>query len=324
MLGKDMFKKKGALEKGTSVTKVRILTLGDVKVGDLVFYESIDDVQDPTALRYGGGKVHHVEICTQDATVGGKSLPQPPSITGQINREANKERGFTELRQTRTTPLKLQPKDRLLVVRCKTEELRQAAARYAKTWCKSVIPFHRRGTTPNPELWDLVEMRDAFRKTGRFRAIRYAARRGGELVEVEDTPRPTKGMFCSHFVITCFQVAALERFVSPAPKGTAVQDKKGACDWKKVPEKYKTVRPIYEHYQRTDESVEVKRTSVSGIMFWRFDVAGDLDTFDWARHITAGMMLDGKKVMPHPLLASLQSDDAQWEVVGALMPAGDK
>lgn len=54
----------------------------------------------------------------------------------------------------------------------------------------------------------------------------------------------------------------LERLVAAAPKGIKVQDTKGECDRKKVPEKHHTVKSTYEHYRHTDESVEVKRAGV--------------------------------------------------------------
>ena len=319
MFQKQLLKKQVAAARGETPQTLRALGPSDVGKGDVIFYEEIPD-GGVTAdmLKPGDGRIHHAEICTQS----GQGQQLAAMITSQVNIQENRERGFEARQHTRTTTLQHKASDRLLVMRCNNANLAQKAADYAIRWERLKIPFNRRGTMPNPKQWKVEELRRQFDATGRFRAIRYAARRSAEILEPTDDPRPTSGMFCSHFVVACYQVAALEQFVNPAGAKVPVHDKKGRCDWERIDPRYRTNAPAYEHYRRTDDSNESRGDGSAGIMFWRFDVAGDIGTFNWAKYLTTGMMVDSKKVMPHPLFACLHADREGWRVEGALKPAG--
>lgn len=70
--------------------------------------------------------------------------------------------------------------------------------------------------------------RKLFDEVGKFRAIKFTARRNGDLIYPSETdPRieGNRGMFCSMFVVVCYQVAGLESLVRVAPSGLRVSDK---------------------------------------------------------------------------------------------------
>ncbi len=133
-------------------------------------------------------------------------------------------------------------------MRCNEPSLSQAAAKYAVVWFKQVIPFNRRRVAATAEesvMWH----RQKFNETGRFRAIRYAARRTTGFHQNDDSRLVTKGMNCSHFVTTCYQVAGLEKIVSAAPPGVKVQDKKARYSVDEIPSQYRTFLNTFEALQ---------------------------------------------------------------------------
>lgn len=110
-----------------------------------------------------------------------------------------------------------------LVVRCRNEPLRKAATEFARRWNALAVPysnFRRRAAMVHEEKFggDLVSVhRKLFDEVGKFRAIKYTARRGGDLIyPSEKDPRieGNRGMLCSMFVVVCYQVAGLQTLVA--------------------------------------------------------------------------------------------------------------
>jgi|GEM_PF-7069801 len=304
---KAMFQKLAAQRSGIQTQAVSTIDAPSVIPGDVVFFEAVDPDQPPgSELPPGAGRVHHVEICTN-----------PMEIIGQVDISPDPERGREELRQTRKASLRPNPKHRLIVMRCRTQSLSAAAARYAIAWFDQTIPFQRRRVAPSadePVRWH----RDKFNETGKFRAIRYAARRAGDIHQVDDNRLVTKAMNCSHFVAACFQVAGLENVVAAAPAGVKVQDKKARYSVDEIPIHYRTVLNKFALYQAADDANPVSNDSRPGIIYWNFDANGDIDVFDWDTHITKGMRVDSKYVMPKDLLKCLLDDQTAWTMAGVV------
>jgi hypothetical protein len=175
--------------------------------GDLIF-------------KYSGDQVLHVSVVTSvDATIGAADHAH----------QINDSKGIG-LHETTLAPT-FAPE---LVVRCPSTPLRKAAAELARRWSELAMPYssHRRTAATAHEQkagGDVVAIhRKLFDQVGKFRAIKFAARRGGDLIyPSEKDPRiaGNRGMYCSMFVAVCYQVAGLQELVDEAPKGMRVSDK---------------------------------------------------------------------------------------------------
>jgi len=255
-----------------------------------------------------------------------------------------------------------------LVVRCRHAPLRKAAAEFARRWTELAMPYsnHRRRAAMVHEAQsggDVVAIqRKLFDQVGKFRAIKFAARRSGDLIyPSEKDPRieGNRGMFCSMFVAVCYQVAGLQELVREAPTGLRVSDKsttkkdlkKSKATFGAVPKpdrqqfesylgRLTEVDP-YELYDfGSDDAKAValavrkadKRRPTRGfgavyqpsLAFWRDD-RGSIATCNWAQFITKGMMLDAKVIMPDGMLKCLLDDlgdSGGWEVMGVLGKVG--
>ena len=254
-----------------------------------------------------------------------------------------------------------------LVVRCRKEPLRKAAAEFARRWTELAMPYsnhRRRAATAHEEKsrGDVVAIhRKLFDQLGKFRAIKFAARRSGDLIyPSEKDPRieGNRGMFCSMFVAVCYQVAGLQDLVQEAPTGMRVSDKSTTKkDLKKAKKKLGAapvdrdqfegylgrlteVDPYMLHDFGSGEAKAVaeavgkaeKRRPTRGfgtvyqpsLAFWRSDLCS-IATCNWPQYITKGMMLDAKVIMPDGMLKCLLDDLGEsggWEVLGILGAVG--
>lgn len=242
------------------------------------------------------------------------------------------------------------------VLRCNREELAGKAGNYAKRWSQYKMPFatQREGFADSFErrfdsASDIVNRhRDLFHQQGKYRAIKYAARRNGPLSYPTDEDNIGKGMFCSMFVVVCFQVAGLEGVVK-AHAGDAnhrVSDKKMTDDqWKAFAkdsdagwldrvrygnylQKLKSLDPydfpaIAKH---PDQPVGQRKPGVSytpGIACWDFSQEKSIQSVHWSQYLTTGMKVDCKIIHPTGLFASLMDDSTQWSDKGILSGAAD-
>ena len=250
-----------------------------------------------------------------------------------------------------------------LIVRCRNEPLRKAAAEFARRWTELAMPysnFRRRAAMVHEEKSskDLVTThRKLFDEVGKFRAIKYTARRGGDLIyQSEKDPRieGNRGMFCSMFVVVCYQVAGLQSLVREATDGIHVSDK---CTVKKDligrPRKRDKLGAAdednrqFDHYLGrlteldpyqlhelpsaklvADAAKEAKprkpipwgASYQPSLAFWRSELCS-IATCNWPQYITKGMMVDAKVIMPLGLLECLLDDLGEtggWELMGIL------
>lgn len=250
-----------------------------------------------------------------------------------------------------------------LVVRCRNDALRKAAAAFARRWTDLAMPysnFRRRAATLHEEKSgaDVVAVhRKLFDEIGKFRAIKFTARRSGDLIyPSEKDPRieGNRGMFCSMFVAVCYQVAGLQGLVREASSGIHVSDK---CTVKKdffgrSPKREKfgaadednrqfdhylgrlteldpyLLHEIGEKNLVADAVAKAKprkpipwgASYQPSLAFWRSEVC-PVATCNWPQYITKGMMLDAKVIMPFGLLECLLDDLGEtggWEVMGIL------
>jgi len=256
-----------------------------------------------------------------------------------------------------------------LVVRCRHALLRKAAAEFAHRWTDLAMPysnFRRRLATAHAEKFNdqlVPTHRKLFDEVGKFRAIKFAARRNGDLIyPSEKDPRieGNRGMFCSMFVAVCYQVAGLQSLVQEAPSGMRVSDKsapkkelrsfqkslpkRGPAreDWHQYEQYVGRLKEVDPYVLHTFGSADSKLVAAAvadapkkkkapygasyqpSLAFWRSDRC-NVATCDWPQYITKGMMLDAKVIMPLGLLQCLlaDADDAGGWEVMGILGAVD-
>ena len=333
--------RKGADLHGSVIRAVaanRELSSTDMLPGDLIF-------------RYSGDQLFHVSIVT--ATHASGAVDHAHLLNDALRI------GLHEGAVTTASNL---------VVRCRNPMLSKMAASNAHRWTELAMPysnFRRRLATVHADKEQahlVASHRELFNRIGKFRAIKYAARRNGDLIyPSEKDPRieGNRGMFCSMFVAVCYQVAGLESLVASAPDGIRVSDKSTALrdlskgDWKdirkvsSIPKEdvlnfqaylacLKDIDPyvlfsgtkevqLVEDAARKAPAPEKPRWRLRGsdyspsLAFWRGPAP--VSTCDWPQHITKGMMVDAKVIMPEGLLLCLLDDVGEtggWEVMGML------
>lgn len=244
------------------------------------------------------------------------------------------------------------------ILRCRSRELAAVAARLALYWQRWFqLEFSETRVTnatyfeqkPRSGATALVaDLRSQFAATGKFRAIKYAARRNGFLSYPDEEGKSGKGMFCSMFVAICYQIAGLGDYVNAADytdsmlrisdkkmrtkdcssiKKTLVDDKKSGCCKSADFEAYKTYtqnlrdqQNLYELGNFVGGKAGARQKKVSyrpSIEYWKFE-KGPIGSADWARIFTKGMMVDAKIVMPRGLYDSLVDDPDGWIDLGDL------
>jgi len=333
---------KGANMHGTVIRDVargRELASADLLPGDLIF-------------KYSGDQLLHVSIVTSTHADGAADHAHHVNDASLI--------GLHETVVSTASNL---------VVRCRNDMLRKCAASYAQKWTQLTMPysnFRRRQATVHATKvqHDVVAShRKLFDQVGKYRAIKFAARRNGDLIypsEKDARIEGNRGMFCSMFVAVCYQVAGLEALVEAAPNGMRVSDKSTALRdlsssaWKDirkatgVPKEDVTQFQVYlsclkdvdpyvlfgdPNAKAVEEAVKAAKTPekprfrlfgsdyTPSLAYWRGK--GPVATCDWKQHITKGMMLDAKVIMPEGMLSCLMEDMGDgggWEILGILKP----
>lgn len=241
------------------------------------------------------------------------------------------------------------------MLRCNVEELRGRAAKLAlriERWFQLDFAEDRiAAATIFESKRDagtvLTDLRKHFDETGKFRAIKYAARRNSFLCYPDEKGRHGNGMFCSMFVVLCYQIAGLEDYVKAAPHTDTllrISDKKmRPKDFKQIEKDVVKGKPgscdrtdftgyhAYTEKLREDDPYQLgsvaenepgKRRSKfeyrPSIDYWDFSKCPSIATANWAGIVTAGMMVDSKIVMPRGLYDSLVADGAGWTDMGDL------
>ena len=232
------------------------------------------------------------------------------------------------------------------VFRCKDQDLAKKAAYWAQRWVLEFpAPFaiHRYAMAVEYQKRhadDFVpNQRELFNKCGKFRAIKYAARRNGGLIypgEKDPRIKGNRGMFCSMFVVLCYQVAGLAGLVDPAPPGLRVSDKKmDEKDMKRYRKRCAgsvdtTDLHNFEMYLGHLKEIDPYKLDVENpqgtnkkwltryrpsLEYWKSKTS-NVEGCNWPNIITKGMMVDAKVILPMGLLASLVDDEETWSAEG--------
>lgn len=236
------------------------------------------------------------------------------------------------------------------ILRCKNAHLATAAANYARSWSERFqVDFgeERAGSSQLFEdrmrkVWTTPDQmtylhRRLFDSVGKWRAIKYAARRNGYLCYPGEDDYKGKGMHCSMFATICYQVAGLAAVVDPAPDdpGVRVSDKRmwdGGKEALKDMKVGSTDSIMYGLYVKTlnehdfYESGNAPRSSkpgapnvkyIPGVSLWRgpTPVSGT----NWATLVTEGMQVDAKVIKATSLYQSLCADTKGWDDLGDLV-----
>jgi hypothetical protein len=335
------------------------INIADLEPGDIVFpYSGVD-------LSVKGTPTGHVMIVGEADKAG---------IATQIHQVAKSM--TNTLADTGTQRERLIPNSpksdgvsgsRKRILRCRNTELARHAARlalYWQRWFQLGFSDVRRANATyyedqyrknaenehgNNAARHVAGLRRHFFETGMFRAIKYAARREGFLSYPGESGESGQGMFCSMFVVVCYQVAGLRDVVKTADVSDRllrVSDKKmeakdlkeikawveknsaGKCNWVdwELYRRHTLALKERNHYELDSfeeaESRGGRRKKLvyqPSILYWDFKKAPSILGFDWAQAITKGMMVDAKIVMPRGLYDSLVDDKAGWRDMGDLV-----
>ncbi|MGZ8469678.1 MAG: hypothetical protein ACXW61_09100 [Gemmatirosa sp.] len=317
------------------------IPLSDVRPGDLLFNVFVRK-DELTGELHPAGVSGHVTICTfaNDALV---------LMTHQVDGKQLKGTWEDQLRPPAATA-----GNQVLVMRCHgSRELAAEAALWARSWDKFLLPFGSRrrdnatlfeGDAAGEEL--VAKHRKLFATRAKYRAIKYAARRLGYLCYpgAEDDGQ---GLFCSMFVSIAYQVAGLVRAGAVTAAGREdlhlrITDKRmppsaiarvaaslpnapSALDVASFTGYSAALREPNPYGLRGVPPAEAAEPAKKGppgvgylpsLAFWRFDRHPSIEGFPWAAHVTEGMMVDAKVIMPQGLLASLRADPASWQTLG--------
>jgi hypothetical protein len=310
------------------------LTTADLQPGDLVFTK-INDLSNAT----------HVEIFTGSSHFAATSVHAVNNAEKQMQRVMG-----TSFAQS----------DSKVVFRCNDAALAKAAAKRAVRWSAyenrydkdridvktAFREMHRNLHTGDADL--RAEMRRLFNERGRFRAIKYAARRDGILCYPGDQEgNGGRGMTCCMFAVTCYQAAALTPFVQALGQSSPfmhVSDKKmdatDLAELKGIMKRNGFATKDYQQYttyvgciQAQNEYAidwgvarkpEVQKgapaakwvgyTYVPSILMWSDPPS--FRGFDWEATLTSGMCLDAKIAAPQNVFESLEADATMWTFVG--------
>jgi hypothetical protein len=234
------------------------------------------------------------------------------------------------------------------VFRCQDQRLARRAAHWAQRWvseCPEPFAIHRYAQAVSFEKKyadDLVPtQRKLFDQAGKFRAIKFAARREGQLIyPSEKDPRiaGNRGMFCSMFAVLCYQVAGIEGMVEAAPTDMRVSDKKmvkgdmkdfkkrcsdsvnksDLCSFEMYLSHLKEVDPYKLGVKNPKGAKKAKNLEYTpSLEYWK-GTTSNVEGCNWPLLISRGMMVDAKVIMPMGLLASLVDDHETWESMGFL------
>lgn len=329
--------------------------------GDLIFtYSDPQGTGSPPGINRGMPRARHVSMVTDT------SGPQPRIVHG-VNMRPNASAEqiglhFGGVRRDRHN----QPVERLTwrggtitgdlpidqkqdvkgrVVRCVRSTLARKAVDYATAWAELEVPYGRNGQAEAMERAAddgdalVSELRSRFLVDGKFRAIKYAARRESFLHYPGADGDGGAGMFCSMFLVVCYQVAGLDMVVGSVPASdltTRVADRRLTTTEREALSEshgegrgHQVERDLRAFAAYTDRSLgnapppprrggHDYRPSIS---FWRPRNVSSISDFDWTAHITRGMMIDALFTYPTGLFEALMDDPLYWNDLGDVVGA---
>lgn len=342
-----------------------MITIDAVEAGDLIFFGAGDPRDTPGIGKNGSfahvgiisdsladSKLHMIHQTTKGGNAWG---PIEQGLTGGSLKETvvPYQASAWEITQPHD-PDALANSKIARVLHCQKPNLQSRAAYYANRWNQFFVPFggergnvaseHEKRFATGEEL--INEHRQLFKRAGKYRAIKYAARRNGfPCYPTDEGQGPFgQGMFCSMFVAVCYQVAGLESLVTPADATDftlRVSDKKCSkrseiekCSPKATSfdvhnfEKYtqflRENNPYDTGIKATHQSAKQKKfTYKPSIAYWNYAAEQIIETTDWNQFMTEGMMVDSKVIYPTGLYESLLSDKDGWIDMGNLVGLAD-
>lgn len=311
------------------------LTKADLQPGDLVIWKMGEDAS-------------HVEMYTGTTHF-------PATSIHAVNTPA---KGMTRLMPTSFTGAFYKH-----IFRCTKAGMALSAVQYASQWARyenrydkgridvktAFREMHKNLGTSADDM-DRI-MINRFMELGRFRAIKYAARRDGIVCYPGDDGNSGHGMTCCMFAILCYQVAGIAAEVvplDPADPMVRVSDKKmDANDLAALKRQMQILGfdgSVFREYQayvtriqeqneyRIDWAVAKKPVVDKGvpagkhpafrfcpsILMWAHPAT--FHAFDWLSAVTPGMMLDAKIANPQHVWVSLDNDKTNWTYLGSMAP----
>ena len=311
------------------------LVRSDLQAGDLVIW------------KMGEGSANHVELYTGTSHFTDTSIHAVYAPAKDM---------------TRVMPTSFSGAQHKHIFRCLKPHMAADVVALASSWARyenrydkpridvktAFRDMHRNMGTTDDEMAILMIHR--FMDVGRFRAIKYAARRSGVLCYPGDDGNSGHGMTCCMFAILCFQVAGIASQVNrldPAQPLTRVSDKKMDANDLVTLKRHMSMLGFpskvyyeYAHYvgriQEQNEyridwakagKPEVQKgpatpkqagfTFYPSILMW--NDPQQFGAFDWPAAITPGMMLDAKIANPQHVWDSLRGDPEHWNYVGSMV-----
>lgn len=310
------------------------LTTADLQPGDLIVW------------KMGDSDASHVEMFT-----GGSHFAE--TSIHAVNTPAKQ--------MTRVMPTSFSAASYKHVFRSLDGDRARKAVKYASKWAQyenrydrpridvktAFRQMHRNLGTPAGQM--TAVMRRLFWDKGRFRAIKYAARRASILCYPGDDGESGRGMTCCMFAVLCYQVAGIASHVDKldaAKPFIRVSDKKMTNEDLAVLQKMMVIQrfapAVFQDYRTYVDGLKEQNeyqidwgvaqkpavdkgpsapkkvgfTYYPSIMMWR--TPQTFATFDWAGAVTPGMMLDAKIANPQHVWDSLRDNSADWDYRGSM------
>ncbi len=257
------------------------------------------------------------------------------------------------------------PNDNYVVFRCKDNKLAEIAAHIADNWASYSTPYDEKRLEVGTRIYNartrhsrpeeqkekaLPSYRQDFDETGKYRLVKYAARRGASLTLPEGKGKG-RGMWCGMFGLLCYQTAAVAKaelvkplvgdgqhswvsdkyhdpsqvekyFQADAPKKSQIF--KFAKHKKAVNEATQNYNTYVQKTQGKDEFVGVAHhpahkevaknheTYAPSLAAWDFAKHGDIKNFDFEPYLSKGLMIEQKTADPGVFMHALSQDPNMW------------
>jgi hypothetical protein len=322
--------------------KEEVLTEESLRPGDLLFTMSGDEA-------------------------GHASIYAPKASSKLTTVHADNDGDYKQLKKT-----SLPPGD-YIVFRCKDSKLADLAALIADNWASYNTPYDEQRLQIGTKVYSLrtnavdpterqavavTACRKDFEDTGKYRLVKYAARRGASITLPEGHGRG-RGVWCAMFTLMCYQTAAVAKaalvkpvvgdgehrwvsdkyndpkqtksyFSSNAPAKshlfqftTQKPQKEAAKNYTKYVEKIHGLKEYsgYDHKDFHKLTVNKHAMHSPSLIAWDFAKYGDIKAFDFEPILSSGLMLEQKTTDPEILMHSLDQDKKLWKKEGTLKVA---
>ena len=258
------------------------------------------------------------------------------------------------------------PPDNYVVFRCKDQKLAELAAHIADSWASYNTPYDEQRLEIGTKVYNArtrnfrpeeqkagsaPAYREDFDETGKYRLVKYAARRGASISVPQENGKG-RGVWCGMFGLMCYQTAAVAKaglvkplvgdgqhrwvsdkyhdpvqtqkyFDSNAPKKTQLfkyaKYKKSANEatqnYNNYVEKTRGKDEFVgrQHIDAHKKVVKDHATHTPSLAAWDFAKQGDIRKFDFEPILSKGLMIEQKTADPGIFMHSLSEDSNMWE-----------